>query len=304
MPNLDTFLLTVKLLTIVAPTIALTTLWKRRTKTTWTPIFAAIAALLIFALLRLPLNEYVINLPFLLQRDLPHLHFLSFHSVAIATIYGTTRETVRWLLMRYPASAMKTWRDAVLFGLAYAAGAAVFDLSVRVKWLLFGVAGELETVDTMNPDLTQIEILISLHAAPLLSILHELNARLPWMYAATLTPFLTFVPIALNVGTGLAILYSVRARKLWPFLAAIFCYIAADSTRKFLDAVIQIKPIAEFGQTYELVGKIYSAIPQNILMYVVFGFNPLYYILPALAPLALALYVKRRMIQSQTTTLR
>ena len=95
MPNFAPLFLIAKLLVIVAPTIALTALWKRHTRTTWTPIVAAVAAFFVHALIRIPINNNLGILSFLLQEDYPHFYRLNLYFVAVAAIYGIAKETVR-----------------------------------------------------------------------------------------------------------------------------------------------------------------------------------------------------------------
>ena len=276
--------------------------WKRRTRIPWTGAYAALAAATIFALLKIPISEYIRPLPFLSLKDPNDLQQLAIHSTTISLIYGTTRESVRWLIMRHPAARMTTWQAGILFGLAYTAAAAAFNLLQLLYWNAAIAAYNLGAITNQDPYITPFQILSSLTDAPLKLIIAEINADFPPF--TMLAYFLRWgiVPTALNIGTSLAILYSVHQRKAWPYFAAIACYAAVDGLQLFLRHILTFSKIVEFIHSHQLLSEITSWFNDQVLTFILFDFNPLNFIIPILPPLALALliYLRRALIQTQS----
>ena len=204
--------------------------------------------------------------------------------------------------MRHPAARMTTWQAGILFGLAYTAAAAAFNLLQVLYWHAAIAAYNLGAITNQDPYITPFQILSSLTDAPLKLILAEINADFPPF--TMLAYFLRWgiVPTALNIGTSLAILYSVHQRKAWPYFAAIACYAAVDGLQLFLRYILTYRKIVEFIHSYELLSEITSWFNDQVLAFILFGFNPLNYIIPILPPLALALliYLRRALIQTQS----
>ena len=295
-------LLLLKSFAMVSLPVLAAIFWKRRTRIPWTGAYAALAAATIFALLKIPISEYIRPLPFLSLKDPNDLQQLAIHSTTISLIYGTTRESVRWLIMRHPAARMTTWQAGILFGLTYTAATAAFSLLQVLYWHAAIAAYNLGAITNQDPYITPFQILSSLTDAPLKLILAEINADFPPF--TMLAYFLRWgiVPTALNIGTSLAILYSVHQRKAWPYFAAIACYAAVDGLQLFLRYILTYRKIVEFIHSYELLSEITSWFNDQVLAFILFGFNPLNYIIPILPPLALALliYLRRALIQTQS----
>ena len=295
-------LLLLKSFAMVSLPVLAAIFWKSRTRIPWTGAYAALAAATIFALLKIPISEYIRPLPFLSLKDPNDLQQLAIHSTTISLIYGTTRESVRWLIMRHPAARMTTWQAGILFALAYTAAAAAFSLLKILNWWAMMATYESGIFTSEDPIPTAYQVLISLKDVPLGPLATEINADFPPF--TMLAYFLRWgiVPTALNIGTSLAILYSVHQRKAWPYFAAIACYAAVDGLQLFLRHILTYRKIVEFIHSYELLSEITSWFNDQVLAFILFGFNPLNYIIPILPPLALALliYLRRALIQTQS----
>ena len=284
---------------ISPPTLA-AIIWQRRNHIPWTAAYAALVAAAIYALLRIPINEYIRPLPFLSLKDPNDFQQVAIQSATIALTYGTIRESVRWLIMRHPAARMTTWQAGILFGLVYTAAFATLNMIRIVKWYALRAAYELETFTNYDPNIPHYEILFSLKNAPLQQITASIS---PAFDPATMIAYSLrwgIVPTALNIGISLAILYSVRHRKAWPFFAAIACFATVDAIQLLLQYNLTYRKIVEFIASYQFLSDITQWMNPTIFSILFLGFNPLTYILPALPCLALALYFQKQIQRADT----
>ena len=299
-------LLLLKSLAMISLPILAAVYWQRRTRVPWTGAFAALAAIMIYTLIRIPLfNTFSTRttlLPEPLHNLLPIIHrktIISYLYKTTPLIYGAARESTRWLIMRYPAAKMTTWQEGVLFGLTYAAGAAVFSLLNKLKWHAFQAASSLETIDVTDPNLSEFDIVTSLKDAPLDLVVAELTDNIPWIVVPSFALDWSIVPIAFNVGTALAVLYGVRQQKLWPVLIAITCHAIKRETELYLQSVLTLRNLIELLRSYEFLAILSDWIGNDATIVLTIAMNPLLYILPSLPGIALLIYFRRALIHSQ-----
>lgn len=289
-------ILIAKLLATISLPMLATVLWKIRSRAAWACVIAALAAIVIYSLVRIPLSDYVINTPLFLPDGFPFPPRITVQSVAIALVYGTARESIQWLIMRVNAAKLKTWQDGVLFGFSYAAAAVVPELTKYAERRLILAAVGLKTTPSVGNQ-TRFEVIASLGDLPLEMVIDHLGRALPW--AAVFYFFFewSLVPIILNVGTSLAVLYSVRQRKAWPFVAAILCYMIltiADTSVSFT-----YRSFVELVRSSEILSYIFSFIGargSQIALPFIFLVPTILAILPSLA---LALYMRKALIRTQ-----
>ena len=293
-------LLLLKSFAMVSLPVLAAIFWKRRTRIPWTGAYAALAAATIFALLKIPISEYIRPLPFLSLKDPNDLQQLAIHSTTISLIYGTTRESVRWLIMRHPAARMTTWQAGILFALVYTTAAAAFNLLRIFKWWTMIAAYESGIFTAEGPVPTAYQVLLSLKDVPLDRLATAIDNAFPLLAILSYSLRWSIVPTALNVGTSLAVLYSVSQRKAWPFFAAIACYAAIDGVQLFLTHILSYRKIVEFISSSQLLLDITEWMNPTIFSVLFLSFNPLNYILPTLPGLALALHFGRALIRSQS----
>ncbi len=118
-------------------------------------------------------------------------------------IYGAISHGARWLSLRYMAKSVQSWRDGVMFGIGYSSGAFLL--------MLWGLLAP----QTIDPG--------PVPASPIRRDLFW-DDFLVWEHAILLAWHLGILVMILNVGTSLAVLYSVRRRQVWTLLAAVIVY--------------------------------------------------------------------------------
>ena len=161
-------------------------------------------------------------------------------------------------------------------------------------------AYKLETIGDRYPNVSKFEILTSLNDAPLDLVVTEITNKIPWIAVPAYALDWTIVPIIFNIGTGLAVLYGVRQRKLWPILPAIVCHAAQRELDLYIHLALSYRNVVEFISSYKLLSDFAGWIGNDASILLFFGMNPISYILPALPSLALALYFRKALIHSQS----
>lgn len=194
------FELIVKLLAIICLPVATVIVWRIRTRSTWYCLAIAFGAITINYVARLPLKPvysfyaiHWVGRP--LVEALPWL-------ISAGIIYGLLREGIRWLLMRFAVRTAWSWDEGVFFGICY---------SILAISLVLG-----------NEIYTDITIRGLWHPSQIIPYLNDYF----WSRKVLVQAWEWSLPlIALNVGTSLAVLLSVRRRQVWPFLIATLFYL-------------------------------------------------------------------------------
>ena len=120
------------------------------------------------------------------------------HSV----IFGLIQEGSRWLIFRYAPTKIVSWHDGVLFGIAY----SFFALIIMVgEYFYYG-----------TPDLSQY---------PFFEKMTHLNWFFWWWSVFAFSWQLVFNLLVLNVCTSLAVIASVRKRKILYLALAVLVYV-------------------------------------------------------------------------------
>ena len=296
--NLEAITLTAKLLAMICLPITIAFLWKRATRTAWICLYAALGAATINAIARIPLGQFVTNSSYLMQDALKG-YIITFEFALVWLIYALVRESIRWLVLRYPGATIKTWREGVLFGLSYSAIATIFSIPKLLYQPIIQTAYDFDAISTTEVT-PHYRIFISLaQTTPFPQVADTLNDRIPWVLALVIALKYSLIPIIFNVGTSLAVLYSVRHKKAWPFAAALFCYIVIIPPGSIgmsmkINEIIKATPIlsAFFGSLYEFSRPL-GLLPFALIL-------DLFPYLPALLPpLALTLYIRKVMANTQ-----
>ncbi len=202
------FLLLLKFSILFGLPIATAIVWRKRTQAqVRTLLFAFILFAISFVadllfdrpVSRLLQHEamFPVTIFFLLLGDLLYAPWI-IHSV----IFGLIREGSRWLIFRYAPTKIVSWHDGVLFGLAY----SFFALTIMVgEYFYYG-----------TPDLSQY---------PFFEKITHLNWFFSWWSVFYFSWQLVFNLLVLNVCTSLAVIASVRKRKILYLPLAILVYV-------------------------------------------------------------------------------
>lgn len=291
-------ILIAKFLAIFSLPVLAAILWKIRSRAAWACAIAALAAIAIYSFVRIPLGDFVLNTSLFFPDGFPNPSQITVHSVAVAFVFGTVRESIQWLIMRLKVTKLRAWQDGVLFGFTYAAAAVVLDLIAFSQRQLMRTAVGLGTTPSVGNQ-TRFEAIVSLRELPLEMVIDDISRALPWGAVFYLFFERSLVPIVLNVGTSLAILYSVRQRKAWPFGAAILCYMIVTIVRTSGSAMFAQRALMELVRSSEFLSYIFSFIGgrgAQIFLQSTVLWPAVLAILPSLA---LALYIRRAFIRNQ-----
>ena len=188
-------------LTIVLPTAA-AIVWQRYSRALWGSLFFGFGAFAVNGLVGIPLGQVFTHPVFgKLLAPFPEI-FVNVPTSWIiwAFIIGLFREGIRWLLLFFPATSVRTWKEGVLFGLGYSSLVALQHLGgfVSKSW-------------------EEIE----LFQYSFLETMALLNRGISWWEALYLALDWGVVETAFNVGTCLLVMFSVRRLNVWLFLAAV-----------------------------------------------------------------------------------
>ena len=181
--------------------VAATVVWQRRSRASWTILLFASAAFAVNSALRLPLDRWLPQAMPFLDADPSGSHWPAAFLVMLT--YGLIREGVRWLTFRYAAANVRAWQEGVMFGLGYACLAVLAENTP-----LFS---ELGAAANQVPD-------------PAAEAMPDVPFSVWFMPTVLFTLYVGVVQTIFNVGTALAVMFSVRRRDPWLFLAAVLLY--------------------------------------------------------------------------------
>ncbi len=188
-------------LMIVLPAAAVI-VWQRHSRALWGSLFFGFGAFAVNGLVRIPLGQ-VLTHPLFgeLLAPFPYI-FVNYPTSWIiwAFIIGLFREGIRWLILFFPATSVRTWKEGVLFGLGYSCLVALqhFGEYVSISW---------EEIELFQYSFVEAMAL--------------LNQGISWFEALYFTLDRGVVETAFNVGTCLLVMFSVRRLNVWLFLAAV-----------------------------------------------------------------------------------
>ena len=190
-----------KLFMVVGLHIAITIVWQKRTGAAWRALLFALVAFFIHFFARIPLAQQVA--PYFDQLDGRMVLGVYTPLIPQWLLFGLFREGIRWATFRFLATSVQSWRDGVMFGIGYS--------SIAFLLMLWGLLAP----QTIDPGLVP--------ASPIRRDL-LLDDLFVWEHAIFLAWHLVILVMILNVGTSLAVLYSVRRRQVWPLLVAVVIY--------------------------------------------------------------------------------
>ena len=192
-----------KLSLVVGIHIAIIVVWQRRTGAAWRTLLFALVPLAIIYLVRLPLNDRVPQYFWSIEMEPLMVWGIMTFLIPVWFIYGAISHGARWLSLRYVAKSVQSWRDGVMFGIGYSSSAFLL--------MLWGLLAP----QTIDPG-----------PVPASPILRDflLDDFFVWEHAILLVWHWAILVMILNVGTSLAVLYSVRRRQVWTLLAAVMVY--------------------------------------------------------------------------------
>lgn len=204
---------------IISLPAAAAVVWQRRNRASWKISLFAVAAFAVnYAVVRIPLwrelHEALI-LPLSPYLGIMNMNgFLGFW-VLEGFVYGLLRIGILWLMFRYAATNIRSWRLAVLFGLCYSSIAVLFRV------------GEYAYDLVERYDLFQYSLQVAL------SIFGDNFPPLRWWEVLLLAGRWAVVLTAFNVGTSLAVLFSVQRRSVLLLLVAVLWYVVYVTSPSF-----------------------------------------------------------------------
>ena len=293
-------ILLAKLLIPIFPPLAATIAWKKYKPTTWTPALAALVAITLYALAKIPLQTYVMHNSNLFPAEFGLAPTFGPRFVSISLIYGTARTIIHSLVISYPLAGMSSWQNGILFALSYTTFAAVMNTWRELTRKLIFTAARLDLIP--DPTVPQIEMIATLRQVPLSTVTARMNEHLPAITLLFQSLDWNINAFILNLGTTLAIVYAVRRKKIWPIPAAVFCYAVMILPQMLW------WPTLAFGFLRDLIIKEEGLISFTLsLLADVLGSNTFIVIatlmptiLAALPALALGLYFRKKMANADS----
>ncbi|MCZ0940900.1 MAG: hypothetical protein OXJ55_19825 [Caldilineaceae bacterium] len=215
-------------LAVVIP-VAAAIIWQRVSRALWGSLFFGFGAYAVIGLLRIPLDQ-ALSTPSIMELfsfPWPPGLVMKFPIgfILYALIYALFREGIRWLILFFPATSVRTWKEGVMFGLGYSWLAALQNLGKYVSEF------SRETELNLASFVEAVEIVSGL--GPELTLLFALD----WSVAETV----------FNVGTCLVVMFSVRRRNVWLLLAAVLWNVSYSELSRIVAFSI---PGLERGHSY------------------------------------------------------
>ena len=192
---------------------------------------------------------------------------------------------MRWIILRFATKNLKTWEEGVFFGIAYTAALIPLMIWKYLYRVLFLQHYDSQVTEQPPIDMGILRPLQELQGLSLAEIIEFINLSHPWQVVYNFTLHWSIAPIIFNVGTSLAVLYSVRRRKLWPFLAALICNLIMSRARG-----VTLNQARSFFAMFDPF-----VVPPQLGMLIFGAMNVLPYILTALPSLGLAFYLRKIM---------
>lgn len=204
--------------------IAIAILWQRRVRVHWNILLFALGAFAVNYLWQRLLGPQI---PQFVWEVIPPFAlpvWMSFYSswVAVYLIYGLFREGIRWLVLRYAATNVRSWQDGIMFGIAY--GSIVMLLRIGNDFF-----GNLEDMGLFTSTLEFV--VVDRSGLSFDEIVVTLNRNYPWWKILFMTWTWGVFWIIFQVGTCLAVVFSVQRRAVLPFLAAVVLYVVYATAR-------------------------------------------------------------------------
>ena len=240
-------ILSIKLLTTITLPLLALIFWQRRSKAAWSIASFALLDAIIATAIRRAIRPLIFYNSFFLSPALFMGDRLDPGVLTLPLIYGVIRLTPPLLIFLFAAKNMRSWKDAVLYGIARTTFVILIGHCTRIYNRLAVITFASQTTpDDQQP--AYISVLETINNLTLNEIVEELNSLYRWTGIAHLTINWSFAPMALSIAIATALLYTVRHKKLWPLAAALACYylmVESDlkiSESQFVIDLIRAKP--------------------------------------------------------------
>lgn len=201
---------------IIAIPILSAIVWQKRARALWSSLFFGLGAYAVINLLRIPLGQVLANPSVQELIAFPDLGIVMKVPVAwilFAFALALFREGIRWLLLFFPATSVRTWKEGVMFGLGYSCPAAMNDFGRYVAHY----AKEIEA-----------------YPYSFVAAVKFMNGMLEPLHALIFALDSGIAETIFNVGTCLVVMSSVLRRNVWLFLAAVLWYVSFSQLPKIL----------------------------------------------------------------------
>ena len=252
-------ILTAKLLSTVALPLLALAAWQRHSPAVRTCIVAAIAMVVLYNLVKWPLETYVETTSFLAPHLLFPIRQVTGITVASYLFYALLKQSVDWLLFRYAFKDINTTRDSIIYGLIYGIIAIGFSVWKLLRRFITHAAYDIrEFPPDMTPNILQI--LQRITEIPLEFTFSKLNTQLDWYFAAYALLNWTIPAMIFHVSITIALIYSVRHGKAWPFIATVLAYALGSALGSIHTKMWWLDTARYLVSTYEIA----SAIAQTM----------------------------------------
>lgn len=192
-----------KILFLLGLPVTLVFIWRTRTQANWLSLVFGFGAYAVYYLARKPWGQLV---PFLLNHIEVYLpRGIWPYWILIYFIFGLLHVGTRWLILRYLATNVRSWREGVMFGIGFGSIAMLVLVGQQISGL--------------EPD-------SNLFQTSLVERMTTLSYLFRWWRTLLLAWHWGVSSMVLHVGTSLFVLFSVQRRDARLLLAALMLYVA------------------------------------------------------------------------------
>ena len=249
------FILTAKLLSAIALPLLALVIWRKRSRAVKTCIVAAIAMVVAYNLVKWPMETYVETTDFLAPHLLFPIRQVTGITVASYLFYALLKQSLDWLLFRYAFKDITTTHDSIIYGLTYGIIAiAIYVWRILSRFLTFAAYDIREFPPDMTP--TFLQILQRITEVPLESTFSELNTQIDWTFAGFALANWTIPAMIYHVSITIALIYSVRHGKAWPFIATVLAYTLGSALGSIHTRMWWFETVRYLVSTYEIASAI------------------------------------------------
>lgn len=195
--------LSVKILFLLSLPVSLVFIWRTRTHASWLSLAFGFGAYAVYHLARKPWGQLV---PFLLNHIEVYLPKAVWpYWILIYLLSGLLHVGTRWLILRYLATNVRSWREGVMFGIGFGSIAMLVLVGQQIVGL--------------EPD-------SNLFRTSLVERMTTLRYLFRWWRTLIMAWHWGVSSMVLHVCTSLFVLFSVQRRDARLLLAALMLYVA------------------------------------------------------------------------------
>ena len=277
-----------KLLSTIAIPLLLLILWQRYSKATWSLTGFALAEAAITMTAMRVAQPYLSYHPFFLTDAALMGERWDVGVLTLPLVYGFIRLLPPLLIFLFVAKDMRSWKEAVFYGIARTLFAIPISYGVQIYRIFWRITyAQQEPPDPQQSEF--ISVLQTIKELPTFRTVDELNFIYTWERLVYEVTFTNFTIIALSIAIATALLYAVRHKKMWPLAAALACYyLMVESPLKLSETPAVITAIRDTP----LLGSILANLHYNTIA-LIFRYTPS--LLASVPSALLAIHIRKRM---------